>query len=250
MTTALERKGCFLLMTLALAVASLPALSFGSVQAKASQDGRTLTIVGDGEANDVAVVLAAGDALEVSDGGVPIGAFSPDAVEAISIRLGGGADSLAVLLSAQNHLRNLRRVSVRLGAGDDVAVIEVNPGVQVSVSGGKGHDVVSGAESAPSAAFRSVDRESFEASPKLFRGGRGGGLGYSCTNGTCTCDKSVENDCEDMSAECTDATVDALINCINGWLTTHCTCTKRAAVRGSLPGRISIPVNGGFFLAR
>ena len=58
--------------------------------------------------------------------------------------------------------------------------------------------------------------------------GRGPSLGYTCSNGTCTCDKSIENDCADMSAVCTDATVDALINCINGWLTTHCTCTKAA----------------------
>jgi hypothetical protein len=60
----------------------------------------------------------------------------------------------------------------------------------------------------------------------LMRGGGHVGAGYSCSGGTCTCDKSIENDCEDMSGACTDATVDALINCINGWLTTHCTCTQ------------------------
>lgn len=63
----------------------------------------------------------------------------------------------------------------------------------------------------------------------LMRGSGPRGLGYSCSNGTCTCDKSIENDCADMSAVCTDATVDALIACINGWLTTHCVCTQAMA---------------------
>ena len=65
-----------------------------------------------------------------------------------------------------------------------------------------------------------------DQSQALARGGGSRGLSYSCTNGTCTCDKSIENDCANMSGVCTDATVDALINCINGWLTTHCTCTQ------------------------
>jgi hypothetical protein len=61
----------------------------------------------------------------------------------------------------------------------------------------------------------------------LSRGGGGvGGASFSCTSGTCTCDKSIENDCEDMTSACTDATVDNVINCINGWLVTHCTCTQ------------------------
>lgn len=51
-------------------------------------------------------------------------------------------------------------------------------------------------------------------------------LGYSCTGNSCECDKSIENDCEDMTGVCTDGTVDAVIACINGWLTTHCVCTK------------------------
>lgn len=55
-------------------------------------------------------------------------------------------------------------------------------------------------------------------------------LGYSCTpGGSCTCDKSIENDCEDMSGVCADKDIDQLINCINGWLTTHCTCAKASA---------------------
>lgn len=60
------------------------------------------------------------------------------------------------------------------------------------------------------------------ADEALIRGGSNHQrLGYSCTNGTCTCDKSIENDCEDMTAVCTDKTVDGVITCINGWLTTH-----------------------------
>lgn len=51
-------------------------------------------------------------------------------------------------------------------------------------------------------------------------------LGYSCTGNVCECSKAIENDCEDMTAVCTDKTVDAVITCISGWLTTHCVCTK------------------------
>jgi hypothetical protein len=76
----------------------------------------------------------------------------------------------------------------------------------------------------------------------LIRGGGGSTRnGYTCSGGTCTCDKSIENDCEDMSGVCTDATVDALINCINGWLTTHCTCTQ-AFVRPPTP-IYTLPIN-------
>lgn len=82
------------------------------------------------------------------------------------------------------------------------------------------------------------------AEQALIRGSGGSQrLGYSCTNGTCTCDKSIENDCEDMTAVCTDKTVDGVITCINGWLTTHCTCTKDAGfVRPTWNGTI---VNAG-----
>lgn len=69
------------------------------------------------------------------------------------------------------------------------------------------------------------------------------GLGYSCTNGTCTCDKSIENDCEDMSGVCRDADIDDLIRCIDGWLTTHCVCkTGLVAPKGGLP---YLPPAGG-----
>ena len=60
----------------------------------------------------------------------------------------------------------------------------------------------------------------------LARGSGSAGQSYSCSGGTCTCDKSIENDCEDMSGVCSDGSIDNLIACINGWLTTHCTCTQ------------------------
>lgn len=71
-----------------------------------------------------------------------------------------------------------------------------------------------------------ADFELEESSDALRRGKGGPKLSYSCTNGVCTCDKSIENDCENMSAVCEDADIDPLINCINGWLTTHCTCDE------------------------
>jgi hypothetical protein len=67
----------------------------------------------------------------------------------------------------------------------------------------------------------------------LMRGG-GGRVGYSCTNGVCECDKSIENDCENMSGVCTDGSIDALIACIDGWATTHCTCTQLRSSGGSV----------------
>ena len=64
----------------------------------------------------------------------------------------------------------------------------------------------------------------------LSRGGGAPRAGFTCTGGTCTCDKHIENDCADMTAVCTDKTVDQVIACINGWATTHCTCTQGYAV--------------------
>lgn len=80
-------------------------------------------------------------------------------------------------------------------------------------------DMVEGQSDDPAAEVAAVEQA-------LARGTGGPRAGYTCSGTTCECDKSIENDCEDMSAVCTDATVDALIACINGWLTTHCTCTK------------------------
>ena len=77
----------------------------------------------------------------------------------------------------------------------------------------------------------------------LIRGSGGTRLGYSCSGGTCTCDKSIENDCEDMSGVCSDASIDALIACINGWLTTHCTCTQVRSTSGA--GSVYTPPTGG-----
>jgi len=65
---------------------------------------------------------------------------------------------------------------------------------------------------------------------------RGGGL-----SATGECDKSIEGDCENMTALCTDDTVDDLIRCIEGWLTTHCSCTL-AAVAPPPPPKFKLPV--------
>jgi len=86
---------------------------------------------------------------------------------------------------------------------------------------------------------------------ELIRGGGSGGLGFTCSGGLCTCDKSIENDCEDMSGVCSDATVDGLITCISGWLTTHCTCSlARVAPKPKTP--YTVPTGGikTFSLAR
>lgn len=79
------------------------------------------------------------------------------------------------------------------------------------------------------------DVASFEAA--LTRGGSNQQrLGYTCSGGTCECSKAIENDCEDMTAVCTDATVGGVITCIDGWLTTHCTCKQDTGlVRPTLP---------------
>lgn len=74
----------------------------------------------------------------------------------------------------------------------------------------------------------------------LARGGGSVGQSFSCTNGTCTCDKSIENDCWDMTAVCSDATVDGVVTCINGWLTTHCTCTQALVA----PPKPTLPIKG------
>jgi hypothetical protein len=93
-------------------------------------------------------------------------------------------------------------------------------------------------ETAPGAA--GVD----ESSEALRRGGGGGGkLGFSCSKGVCTCDKSIENDCEDMSAVCTEDTLGGLIQCIDGWLTTDCTCTQ--AFKSPTSGTTYTPTTGG-----
>jgi hypothetical protein len=84
-----------------------------------------------------------------------------------------------------------------------------------------------------------------EAGQALQRGGGGMRLGYTCSNGVCECDKSIENDCEDMSGVCTDASLDDLIACIDGWLTTHCTCTQiRSGSAGAVGGVRTTAIQG------
>jgi hypothetical protein len=94
-----------------------------------------------------------------------------------------------------------------------------------------------------------TDAEIASAEAALIRGSGGPSLGFTCTNGKCTCDKSIENDCEDMSGVCSDDTVDDLINCIEGWLTTDCVCTlARVAPRPQL--QYTAPIGTFDVLAR
>ena len=69
------------------------------------------------------------------------------------------------------------------------------------------------------------------------RGG-GGGLGFTCENGTCTCSKEIEGDCDRMRINCT-GDLSGLDACLKGWLTTDCSCST--ATRTVTPPRIIIP---------
>jgi hypothetical protein len=55
------------------------------------------------------------------------------------------------------------------------------------------------------------------------------------------CDKSIEGDCENLTALCTDDTVDDLIRCIEGWATTHCSCTL-ASVSAPPKPKFKLPI--------
>ncbi len=158
-THAAARRTLIMSLTVALAVASLPARALATVAATTGRDGRTLTIRGDAQADALGVSFdAEADTIDVWDESVRLGSFAAGTIEKIRILLGGGDDTLAVLLAAEGHLASLREVSVALGSGDDTASIELNSGVGLQVSGGAGHDVVSGSSSdRPSPAFRSVE---------------------------------------------------------------------------------------------
>ena len=66
------------------------------------------------------------------------------------------------------------------------------------------------------------DEQAVESSEQALIRGSGG------LNATGECDKSIEGDCEHLTSLCTDDTVDQLIRCIEGWATTHCSCTLAA----------------------
>ena len=244
MTTAFASKGRRRIMGIALAlgVAGLPATGLAAVHAKAGANGRVLTIVGDRAANEVAVTLNVVDeTIEVRSGAAKLAMVAARPVASIRVRLGGGADSLSVDLASGGRL-NVRALDVNLGGGDDFAFLGVDPAVVFRVSGGAGDDAASGPPSG--SAYRSVEHVSTYIA-QINNGGGPGGLSYSCSNGTCTCDKGIENDCEDMSGVCTDGSLDGLISCIDGWLTTHCTCTKALVVHD--PGGTFLPPGGGVF---
>jgi hypothetical protein len=83
-----------------------------------------------------------------------------------------------------------------------------------------------------------------DTSDEIRNGGFGNQRPKWCSDtGSCRCSKLIENDCEDMSAVCTDASVDALIACINGHWVTDCFCRMQGlTIR---PGSPAIPPGGG-----
>ena len=79
------------------------------------------------------------------------------------------------------------------------------------------------------------DEQDVASSEQALKRGSGG------LSATGECDKSIEGDCENMTALCTEDTVDDLIRCIEGWLTTHCSCTL-ASVAPTPPPKVKLPV--------
>ena len=85
---------------------------------------------------------------------------------------------------------------------------------------------VTGCLASPADIAEAEESEVASTEEALVRGGSNQQrLGYTCTGGKCECSKAIENDCEDMTADCTAGTVDDVITCIDGWLTTDCVCT-------------------------
>lgn len=78
-------------------------------------------------------------------------------------------------------------------------------------------------------------------------GGGGGGLGFTCENGTCTCSKRIEGDCDKMVINCT-GDLTSFENCLKGWLTTDCSCTQARTTQPTNP--IYVPPISGTFTAR
>lgn len=76
-------------------------------------------------------------------------------------------------------------------------------------------------------------------------GGGGGGLGFTCENGTCTCSKQIEGDCDKMVINCT-GDMTAFENCLKGWLTTDCSCTQAMTTQPTSPIRV-VPITAGDF---
>jgi hypothetical protein len=85
-------------------------------------------------------------------------------------------------------------------------------------------------------------------SSALKAGGGGGGLGFTCTNGTCTCSKGIEGDCDRMVINCTGG-FDEFDTCMEGWLTTDCSCTYSARTGGKTRPIVVGPIFTGVVLA-
>jgi hypothetical protein len=245
MSASIAIKGRIGMMTLALAVACLPAPAFAAVQIKASASGRVLTIAGDRAADEVVVEFsAARDAIEVSANAIPLGSFAAGPLESIRVRLGGGDDSLSVQL-ASGGLLGLRTLSVNLGGGDDFAHLDVDPGVFRTVIGGSGEDTVSGRSDV---GLRAV--ENFVTPTALISNG-GTSLDYTCHivggEKECLCDPSNPPDCLLMGVnECTPASLDALIECVRNaspLFLDYCWCPQRSALVGGTPPIFRVPTD-------
>jgi len=103
----------------------------------------------------------------------------------------------------------------------------------LAVAGASGCAAGYGVEGDPEAPYD--DEQDVASSEQALIRGHGG------LSATGECDKSIEGDCENLTALCTDDSVDDLIRCIEGWLTTHCSCTL-AAVAPPPPPKVKLPV--------
>jgi hypothetical protein len=237
-----------LALALAAAGASVPPQALAAARVKATPSGRSMTIVGDRAGNEIAVrYVEASDAIQVLDRGALLGSFAAGPVESIRVRLGGGGDFLKVQLASGGVL-GLRKLSVSLGSGDDFADLTVDPAVELSVSGGSGEDAVRAL--GPIDAVRSV--EQVTTAVALAPGG-GGSLGYTCSGTTpdgkteCMCDARDDWDCFIMYFnECAPGQWEDFKRCIEGSITTHCTCKKAAILRPDLP--IFQPIDDGVLI--
>ena len=75
-------------------------------------------------------------------------------------------------------------------------------------------------------------------------GGGHGGIGFTCEGGTCTCSKSIDGDCDNMLINCV-GDMTGFYTCLDGWLTTDCSCAT--TLRAPKPPLVPIfrPPGGG-----
>jgi hypothetical protein len=99
------------------------------------------------------------------------------------------------------------------------------------------------ADAAPDASSDATETEATTGTTaEALRAGGGGGLGFTCLNGVCTCSKAIEGDCGRMRINCV-GDLTGLDNCLKGWLTTDCSCATRMTVKR--PPIVTVPPGGG-----